>query len=747
MMNQSLSPGELSKARIHFYLFVFFNVISFTLLSGNILTLYALRLGAGSLLVGILSSFLYLAFFCMIIGRQIVPKLGFVKTMGRFWVVRYLMMLPVLASAYFAIHGMEGMAMGLVIIGVVGFNTARGIAITPYNNVVGSLTSPEERGAFLSRLQVIVHAVGLTLGIGLAAVLGLSDALYIYTVFIGIGIVTGLIAATRILKLPEPVSSSKTFSEKIWKGFRKALKRSPFRRFMIMHLLITTCFFMIAPFLILYAKRVYLLPDNLVLYFNVCGSLGAVLMALISGFVIDKLGAKPLYTIFTAVLTFTALLIVLTPQTLPTTVHLVLLAVIFFFHLMGGTGLLNAGQVYFFAAIAEEERLNLGVIYFLSQGLAGGVGSLLGGTLLQGLERLEGGLEGFLRGMGEAGVFRIYFGLIAFILLLLLFLLRFVPRLGAYRVRSALAVIFSPRDLRAISLLHRLGKSSSISEERHTIQALAVSPSPLTVQEILHKLKSPRFSVRADALNALNTLPINPDVVQALLSEVKNHAFTTAHLAADIIGKRKITEGVKLLRRNLRSKDYFLAAKCIASLARLNDRESIPVIENIIVKTRNPRLIIHGAWAMEIFENPASLSILLRKLEDKSLPFLRDEIILAMSGILEISEWFYPFYSSFLESSTTGISRLRDEIESCPHPRVEKQRLFDLLKQLPRRGRTNFPQQIGVLLEELVIVRGEVKLSPLLADGMKRLNHLDRFAFLLTAFVVRQACLSKPQPL
>ena len=731
-MKQPLSLGELSRARHYFHLFVFFNVISFTLLSGNVLTLYVLRLEASSLFVGVLSSFLYLAFFCMLFGRIIVPKLGFVKTMGRFWLIRYLMMVPVLASPLFASRGMQDIALGLIILSVLGFNTARGIAITPYNTIVGSLASDKERGAFLSRIQVIVHAASLVLGVGLALALGLGNGLYIYAIFIAIGITTGLIAATRIFKLPEPESTARSFSENIWKGFRNALKRSAFRRFTIMHLLSTTCFFMIAPFLILYAKKVYLLPDNLVLYLNVCGSLGAVLMALISGFVIDKLGAKPLYTIFAGVLTFTAFLIVLTPQTLPATSLLILLAFIFFLHSMGGTGLLNAGQIYFFAAIAEEERLNLGIIYYLSQGLAGGIGSLLGGALIQGLQGFEG--------LEEAGVFRIYFGMIAFILLILLFLMRIVPRLGAYRVRNALAVIFSPRDLRAISLLHRLGKISSLSEERQTIQALAVSPSTLTIQEILQKLKSPRFSVRADALNALNTLPLDREVVRALLSEVKNHAFTTAHLAADIIGRRKVTEGVKSLRKNLHSKDYFLAAKCIASLARLDDRDSIPAIESIIAKTRNPRLIIHGAWAMELFQNPASLAILLHKLEDKSSPFLRDELILAMSGILEISDWFYPFYISFLESSTAGISRLRDEIALCPNPRVDRQRLYDFLKQLPRREQTNFTENVRGLLADLDIVRGEVNLSSHLADGAGRLIRLDRFAFLLAAFIVRQAC-------
>jgi hypothetical protein len=55
MKKPTLSPGELGRARGLFVLFAILNVISFTLLSGNIITLYVLRVGAGNFLVGLSS--------------------------------------------------------------------------------------------------------------------------------------------------------------------------------------------------------------------------------------------------------------------------------------------------------------------------------------------------------------------------------------------------------------------------------------------------------------------------------------------------------------------------------------------------------------------------------------------------------------------------------------------------------------------------------------------------------------------
>ena len=132
MRRRNLSPGELGRARGLFLLFAVLNVIAFTLLGGNIITLYALRLGAGNLLVGVLSSFMYSAYIFLFVGRRIAPKWGMIRLMGRFWMLRYLLMLPILASPFFAARGYIEIAYALIIFSVLGFNTAgRGYGPVP----------------------------------------------------------------------------------------------------------------------------------------------------------------------------------------------------------------------------------------------------------------------------------------------------------------------------------------------------------------------------------------------------------------------------------------------------------------------------------------------------------------------------------------------------------------------------------------------------------------------------------------
>ena len=730
MKKAGLTPGEMSRARSRFSSFAFLNVVSFTLLAGNILSLFALKMGGGNFLIGLISSFIYISYFFMLVGRPLVPRLGMVRLMGSFWRLRYIAMLPILLAPVFFSRGAVGAAHAIIIASVFGFHTARGVAVTAYNPIVGAITESAERGAFLARLQALQHSASLVLGVLLAFLLGRDAPLWRYSLFIACGIVSGFVAASRLFKIPEPPDTSPTPGVRLWPGLRQAWKRVSFRRFIFIHSASSLATFMIAPFLVVYVKQVYLQPDNIVILLTVCGSLGALSMALASGFMIDRLGAKPLYFIFTAILTLILIPLVFSPHFTSQAGLLVFTALIFFFLNMGQFGILNSAQAYFFGIIRPDERLDLGLAFFLAQGLSGGIGSLLGGILLQ---RFAG-----LYPSGPAGGFKLYFTISAALLLFVLYLITTLENLGAYPIRDALGVIFSPRDLRAISLLHRLRRSRSPGEERSTIRAIGEFPSSLSVAEIESKLRSPRFSVRAQALDALRTLPVDEKIAGSLISEVKNHGFTTAYLAADILGQKGFKSGIPVLRNALHSKDVFLCGKSMLALSRLEDRSSISEIEKLLAGTHNPRLIIHAASALEKFGSPGSLRVLLNKMTPKTAAYVRDELILSAAGILGLGDWFYPFYTSFVERGLLGISRLKDALGERPVRSEKREKILRLFELLPQHDRTAFARLTGELLNDPVIVLEQTDISALLTQSVAdpQLRRLDRFCYLLAAVVV-----------
>ncbi len=729
MSRTRLTPGEIGRARGRFFVFAVLNVISFTLLSGNLITLYALRLQAGNFLIGTLSSFMYLSYLCLLIGRALAARMTMVGLFGRFWLLRYLMMVPMLFSPLAASAGRRELAYALIVLSVLGFNVARGIASAAYNPILGEVASGKDRGAFLARVQAAQHLVTLLVGVGMAVVLGREAPLSVYALFIVLGIAAGVATVVATRRFPEPSSITAASTGGLWRGLSRAFGRRSFRRFIVAYFVTTLCVYMVGPFLIVYMKQVYNQPDNVVLYFTVFGSLGAVLMALLSGFMIDRLGAKPLFFIFAAVVALVLLPLVVSPSFQLERGILIFAAVLFLFYNMGQFGILNAGQTYFLAAIDSEERLNLGIAYFMTLGLAGGIGSLFGGALLEWI--------GALWPQEPTRVFRLYFAILGASFLVVFFLVNRMENLGAVPIRDALAVLFSPRDLRAISLLHRLNRTTTVTEEKDTIRALAESRSELSLQEVLSRLRSPRFTIRAEALTTLSSLPLDEAAVQALLSEVKNHAFTTASLAADILGRRGIRQAIPVLRRSLSSRDFFLGGKAMVALAQLGDRESLEPIRSILRKSSNPRLIIHAAQALEIFLAAGAVPDILHKLEGKTRPYLRDELMLSVAGILGLGAWFYPIYVTFLEKSSVAIQMLLDHAAGCSRA----ERLRRLAEELPRRERGGFAPLAGELLAELgTELPGEARdaFAGALRDG--RMLRLERLCFLITAVVVWFSC-------
>jgi MFS family permease len=730
-----LSPGELGRARARFSLFAVLNVVAFTLLSGNIITLYLLRLGGGNFLIGLASSFMYIAYLTMLLGREMAPRWGMTRLMGWFWVLRYLCMVPMLFAPLAAAVGARGPAYGLVLASVLGFNAARGIAMTGYNPILGEIATERDRGAFLARNQTIQHAVSLALGVAMALVLSWRSSLAVYNAFIVLGIATGLWGARLVFGFPEPPRGQGQ-GAKLWRALAEALRQRTFRRFILLHFCTSLALYMAVPFLVVFVKEVYALPDSQVVYLTVVGSLGAVMMALASGYLIDRLGAKPLYFLFTSILTLTLLAIVLSPPLaagakpgMEAGVRVWLFAAaLFLFNNMGQFGILNASQTYFLAAIRREDRLNLGVIYYMTLGVAGGIGSLVGGALLDAVA---------LR-FAPSPSYRLYFGLCAAIFLALLVFITRLENLGAYPLADALGMIVSPRDLRAIGLLHRLGRSRSLAEQKHTLRALAGTPSSISVEEVLSRLRSPRFSVRAEALQALASLPIEEAVVQALVSEVKNHAFTTAAQAAEILGQRRIAEGLPALRRAVQSRDYILASAAVTALGQLEDRDSLPAVREALRRAANPHLAIHAASALEHLRDPGAVPILLERLRRENPPYVRDELLLALAGILGMGDWFYSTYSDFLERGSTGISLLRDRAGEPETSRIPRSLLEMLLERFPLADKAYFASLAAELLTNLPVPVAGEDVAPTLAEAIAdpRLARLERFCFLIAAAIV-----------
>jgi HEAT repeat protein len=734
MSEPELSPRELLRAQSRFTLFTALNVVSFQLLSGNIITLFALRLNASNFLVGLLYSFLPLAQILPLLGRLLATRIGAVRTIAIFWFARYILVAPILLAPAFAGERPE-VGIALIIASVIGFNLARGIGITGHNPVIAGITTARDRGSFLARNQLVLHTVSILIGVTIAVVLGAVASIAIYSVLIATGIAAGIAASTVVSRMPEPPPEISRGRSGMVEGLRRVIARGGFRRFLVVLVLKSVLISMAVPFLVVYMKRGHGYGDSTVMILSVLGSLGAIGMALISGLSIDTTGPKPVSQVFGLVLLLGLLAVVITPGAVAPVLLWVLAALAFCRATMGANGLENGLSNYFFRLIPPEEVLNLGTVNFTVSGAAATAGSLAGGVILDSLERTS---------LSTMDAFRVYYGGLVVLILALLAVVTSLSRLGpAYTAMNVLGMFVSPRDLHAMGLLRRLRRGATRHQDtdQTMIRALGETRSTLSTSQLIAELGSPRFSLRSEALNALSSGTATEEVVTELMNQVRTQEFTTAYRAAEILGRSGALNAIPTLREAMHSSDYFLSGKSMVALAKLGDAESVSPIEELVAASGNPRVIIHAATALEILGSQSSVPVLVSVLRKRLSGFVRDEVNLALSGLLGLEEMYYPLYLAFIENHKLGVTSLKDYIAERLSGRESQAEKLDKLSRVAETVLGDvlvFTETVTGLLKPAHADAGPGRIAATLAEGASdpELVRLARFRFLLACFAI-----------
>jgi MFS family permease len=655
-----LSPYRLAKARDLYNLFNVFNSFSWQFLVGSIITLMALRLDASSTVIGIINALVYVAFFFLPLGKVLTKKISIIKIYSSAWILRALGMIPLLFVPVYAGRGDTRFALLLVLIGVLIFHVTRGIGMIANNPVLSALATGPDRGSYMTQIQIINSAVGMFASFAIALVLGRNPPLFLYAVLFGAGIAGGVFSGIMVGKIPEPPAEEGEKSVSFTGIFKEAFSRQPVRRFIVALMLVALVSGVARAFVTVYAREVFNQSDGMVSLYSVFGGLGNLIAGLLIKFLVDRIGVKPIY-ICCIILGLTGMIpIIFFPLSATDNITTAVLFLTFLFFILNFSflGAEGIAQTYFLSLIPRELMLDMGILYFFVFGVAGASGSFLAGLFLDLFTAL--GFSHFI-------AFKFLFGLLIIIAVIILHLQRKLSPLGSLPFKGALEVMFSYRDLKAITLLDRLDKSRGAEEEAAVLGELYNTPSRLSVKGLLDRAKSPRLSIRSESIRALETLDtLSDEAEKALMADIVNNPYTTAYISARILGNHRCDRAIPLLREAALSGDYMLAGEAMIALARIKDNAFRPMIEEIIAGTENPRLKIMGVGAFEIYRSPNSIPVLLEILRQKDPPpYLRDEVVLALAGILGTGKEFYPLLVRYREDESLAPVLALDEAEAA----------------------------------------------------------------------------------
>ena len=659
-MASVLSPYRLIKAREVYNLFNIFNSISWNLLVGIVITLFALKLGASSTYIGLLGAAVYISLFMLPIGKIFARRFSIIGIFSVTWIIRSIAMIFAVAAPFFEYAGHRNTALFLIMLGVFLFHILRGIGMIGNNPVLAELAVGADRGSYLTQIQITNSAVGMFGSFLIAMILGLEPPIFVYSILIFLGVITGIISGYMIRKVPEPPVENDSKKMNIFAVFKDALAQDSLRHFMIILFLVALVSGVTRTFVVVYAREVFGHSDGLISLYTVFGGMGYLMAGMIVKFLVDRVGAKPLF-IVSVILGFVSMIpVIFFPLAAVSNMTGVILFLVFLFFMLnfGFLGSEGIAQTYFLALIPPDKILDMGILYFFIFGVAGAGGSFLAGLLLD-LFRLIG-ISSFVS-------FKILFIIMSALIVTALAMQKKMKSLGSLPLKGALEVIFSFRDLRAISLLDRLNKARDSREEQLLLGALHDTPSYLAIDGLLEKTRSPMLTTRLESIRALEKMDnLNEKAEKALVDDIVKNPFTTAYISARILGNHNYREAVPMLRELALSNDYMLAGEAIIALAKMKDEDFRLTVEKIILGTDNPRLKIMGAEALGIYHCPDSISVLLDILRGADTqPYLMDEIVLAVAAILDTQNKFYRILVRYSSDNSLASALAMDEVEAA----------------------------------------------------------------------------------
>jgi MFS family permease len=659
-MEAQLSPYRLQKARETYNYFNIFNAVSWNFTVGVIITVFALRLGASSTYIGLLSSSFYLALFLLPLGKMLARRFSIIGIFSVTWVIRSLCMALAVIAPFVDYAGHRNTALLLIILGVFLFNAFRGVGMIGNNPVLSELAVGPDRGSYMTQIQIINSAIGMVSSFLIAMALGTEPPIFLFSILLGGGVITGIVSGYVIKKVPEPPSEKDRQGMGLASVFKDAFAQESLRSFMVILFLVILVSGVTRTFVVVYAREVFEHNDGLILLYSVFGGLGYLIAGLSVKFLVDRLGAKPLFLVCVILGLVSMIPVVFLPVSAVFNMTGAILFLVFLFFMLnfGFLGSEGIAQTYFLALIPQDKILDLGIIYFFVFGAAGAGGSFLAGILLDFFSLL--GITPFVS-------FKILFIILIALAIIALAMQKRMKALGSFPLKGALEVIFSFKDLRAISLLDKLNKAEDSQEEELLLGALHDTPSHLAVDGLLERARSPRLAIRLEAIRALERMEkLNEKAQVALIDDVKNNPYTTAYISARILGNKNCKNAVPLLREFAASDDYMLAGEAVNALAKLNDESFRPEIEKIILQTKNPRLKIMCAEALGQYHSVDSISILFDILRsDNPPPYLGDEVILAIASILNIQRAFYKILARYKADNSLVSALASDETDSA----------------------------------------------------------------------------------
>jgi MFS family permease len=279
------------------FVFATFNALSFQIVLGSPMVLYARSLDASATVLGIIAGMMPLLVIFQIPAAAHIARVGYKKFVYAGWGTRVMFIFAMALVPL--IGGFLGRAtqLSLILFLLFGFNLSRGISSAAWLPWITTLVPLEIRGRYLAREAACVHVASCLAMMLSALCLGHQARSWQFAILFGFSGVAGAISLGFLKKIPdvEPPEKEVTSSQPV--PWLEIARYQPFRKLLRMNIAWSAAYGGLTAFTVAYLKTEAGMSEGAILFVTGVAFLGGLAGLGYFESRTDRLGSKPVLTL------------------------------------------------------------------------------------------------------------------------------------------------------------------------------------------------------------------------------------------------------------------------------------------------------------------------------------------------------------------------------------------------------------------------------------------------------------------
>lgn len=275
------------------YLFALFNALSFPMMIGSPMVLYARSLGASATVLGIVVGMMPLLVIFQIPAASHISRIGYKRFVMAGWGTRVAFVFCIAFVPMTGVFLPPTTQLVLVLSLLFCFNLSRGISSCAWLPWIAALVPESIRGRFLSRDAAFVSVANLVAFLVAALCLGESPAPWQFSALFAFSALAGAISLLYLRRIPDVHIPESVRTSKEPVPYREISRYGPFRKLLRMNLAWAVAYGGLSAFTVAYLKSDTTIPESGILFIMATSFLGGLSSLWFVGHRLDRLGSRP----------------------------------------------------------------------------------------------------------------------------------------------------------------------------------------------------------------------------------------------------------------------------------------------------------------------------------------------------------------------------------------------------------------------------------------------------------------------